>query len=233
MRKANCGTVNSSCIHKWTGVYLRVRFTLKLYQNVRFMACFYLQTIQKQYRVSQRTVRRWCEDNLISGAYRPSKEKQWRVRKPKDFERWQAEVVKRLGPPRKIDALVLSTKNRPFDFKLRTRGDLGSWNMSQMQEFGITMVDALVALVQLQILEPIQYDPKPFVKGCKDGVRLALCFKSGAGRNYYNNNRIEERLISALRDAGWDAQDGWRERGGGMTEAERWNANRGAVHRHS
>lgn len=66
----------------------------QLIQHVRFMACFYLQTIEKHYRVSQRTVRRWCEDSLIPGAYRPTKKKQWRVRKPKDFDRWQAEVMK-------------------------------------------------------------------------------------------------------------------------------------------
>lgn len=96
----------------------------------------------------------------------------------------------------------------------------------------MTMVDALVALVRLQILEPSQYDPKASVKGCQDGIRLALCFKSGRGRNYYHNNRIEERLIYALRDAGWDAEHGWRERGRGMNEAERWSANRGAIHRH-
>jgi hypothetical protein len=197
------------------------------------MACFYLQTIQKHYRVNQRTVRRWCENNRIPGAYRPTEKKQWRVRKPKDFDRWQAEVMKKLGPPPKINALVLSSKTRPFDFKLRTRGEFEKWNLSEMQDFGMTMVDALVALVRLNILEPTQYDPKLHDKKCRDGIRLALLFKSGAGRNYYRNDRVEERLIYALRDAGWDAEDGWRQRGSGMNEADRWNANSGGIHRHS
>jgi hypothetical protein len=202
-------------------------------KNVRFMACFYLQTLQKHYRVVQRTVRRWCEEGRVPGAYRPTTEKQWRVRKPKDFDRWQAEVMEKLGPPPKIDALVLSSKKRPFHFKLRTEGEFEKWNPSEMQDFGMTMVDVLAALVRLNVLEPTQYDPKLHVKGCRDGIRLALLFKSGAGRNYYRNDRVEERLIYALRDAGWDAENGWRERGRGMNEADRWSANKSAVHHHA
>jgi hypothetical protein len=195
------------------------------------MACIYLQKIEEIYRVSQRTVRRWCEDNRVPGAFRPTKNKQWRVRKPTDFDRWQAEVIKRLGPPPEIDTLLLSTKKRPFSFRLQTKGELENWKLSEMQEFGLTMVDVLVALVRLKILEPNQYDPRAEVKDCEDGARLALCFKSGAGRNYYKNDRIEECLISALRGIGWQAEKGWRERGSGMSEAERWNANKNAIHR--
>ncbi len=197
------------------------------------MACFYLQTIQKHYRVNQRTVRRWCEGSLIPGAFRPTKDKQWRVRKPKDLSSWQAEVIERLGPPPKIDTIAPSTKKRPFTFKLQTRGELENWSTSEMQDFGRTMVDVLVALVRLKVLEPNQYDPKSEVKECQDGLRLALCFKSGTGRNYYKNDRIEEALINALGKIGWKAEKGWRERGQGMTESQRWKANVRATHRHA
>lgn len=209
---------------------MHVRFTQQTTKNVRFMACFYLKTIEKHYRVTQRTVRRWCEANRIPGAYRPAQEKQWRVRKPKDFDRWQAHVMKKLGPLPKINALAPSSKKRPFHFKLRTQGEFEKWNPSEMQDFGMTMVDVLAALVRLNVLEPTQYDPKLHVKGCGDGIRLALLFKSGAGRNCYRNDRIEERLIYALRDAGWDAKNGWRERGRGINEADSWSANKSAVH---
>jgi hypothetical protein len=173
------------------------------------MSCQYLQMIKDSYRVTQRTVNRWCAQGRIKGASRRGKRDHWRVRKPEDFDQWQKEVVAKLGVAPEIKqstgGFVLRGNYR---LKLETREPFEVWGSSERQAFGLALVDALVGLVRLNILEPVQYDPKKTVRKCEDDLRLGLVFKSGEGKNKYQTERIEEHLAKALRAAGKNA---WRE----------------------
>jgi hypothetical protein len=176
---------------------------------VRFMACQYLTTIESVYRVSQRTVRRWCEDGRILGAYRPSPRKQWRVRKPADLDAWQKAVIESLGEPPQIKK-EYNTPGAGYRMKFETRGDIRRWTQSQRASFGNAMIDALVTLVRLNLLEPIQHDPTKDNPTTRDGYRLGLAFKSGKDRNQYGNEGFETNLVRALKDHGIAVPSGIR-----------------------
>lgn len=168
---------------------------------VRFMACQYLTSIESVYRVSQRTVRRWCEDERIPGAYRPSPRKQWRVRKPADLGAWQKAVIDKLGDPPDIRQ-EHHAPGAGYRLKFETRGDIRKWPVDQRTSFGIAMIDALVTLVRLNLLEPIQHDPTKDNPTTEDGYRLGLAFKSGEGRDRYKNTAFEAGLVDALKKHG-------------------------------
>jgi hypothetical protein len=155
-------------------------------------------------------VNRWCAQGRIKGAARRSQRHHWRVRKPEDFDQWQKEVVAKLGaaPEIKQSSGGLSLHGS-YRLKLETRAPFEVWDSSERQGFGHALVDALVGLVRLNVLEPVQYDPKKVVRNCEDELRLGLVFKSGKGNDQFRNGSIEEHLTRALRTAGKNA---WRDK---------------------
>jgi hypothetical protein len=165
---------------------------------VRFMACPYLKVIEQVYKVNQRTIRRWCERGRIPGAYRPQSNKQWRVRKPQDRDQWQSDVVKSLGEPPVVRNERYQWKG-VFSLKLNVRLPYEEWPRSEKQSFGALMTEALIGLVRLNILEPAISD---HATKYGEGPRLCLRFKSGQKRNQFENERVEELLMRALRDDG-------------------------------
>jgi hypothetical protein len=176
---------------------------------VRFMACPYLTTIESVYRVCQRTVRRWCEEGRIPGAYRPSPRKQWKVRKPADLDAWQRAVIEKLGEPPEIKK-EYNIPGAGYRLKFETRGDVNQWTQRQRASFGNAMIDALVTLVRLNLLQPIQHDPTKETPTTRDGYRLGLALKSGKDRNQYANEGFEVGLVRALKKHGIAVPSGIR-----------------------
>ncbi|MBU3665630.1 MAG: hypothetical protein FGM15_07110 [Chthoniobacterales bacterium] len=116
-------------------------------------------------------------------------------------------MVSKVGEPPQVKEDI---RKEGFRVKVEIRGEVESWPQDHRSRFGVALVDALVALVRLDMLEPIEYDPTRKHPGTRDGLRLGLVFKSGKGRDQYGNTALEAGLVRALKRHGIAVPSGIR-----------------------